>query len=385
MAVPRLWVARRAVVGFPLRIRVTEQSGLAIRLRQARIRSTGSREVAEELHDHRIRRAIDRRRTESRERHDEAVELATPVVHPVVAGVGDQHVQAVTAVGEVAGTGRCLRRRGVVGVGIQPAVGVQVVVQLQVVVAFAAEEPVVPGTAEQNVVAAVAEDPVLTVLDQLARGVEAVEVQYETGDLRQRVVRVVEGLLHSCEWIDPVVDRQIPVVTERVDGERSGVVEEHGERFRPGDGVDAGAAVEPVVAQPPVNDVGVTVGPSIGGAADGEIDRLLEQAGDVHDRPGPRPGETDGRLNGGDQAVERLGLAIAAHLDETVVAEDAVLAGAAEDFVEAGAADEIVVPAIAVQNVVAELTVDEVVAVLAVDQIGAAEVSGPGDAGGVVE
>ena len=37
---------------------------------------------------------------------------------------------------------------------------------------------------------------------------------------------------------------------------------------------------------------------------------------------------------GGD-AVERLGLAVAAGLDQAVVAEDAVLAGAAEDLVHA--------------------------------------------------
>ena len=116
---------------------------------------------------------------EAGERHDEAVELAAPVVHAVVAAVGDHHVEAVAAVDEVAGAGRGLRVGGVVGGVVQSAVGVQVVVGLEVVVAGAAEEPVLAGAAEDDVVAVVAEEPVLAVLDQLARGVEAVEVEDE--------------------------------------------------------------------------------------------------------------------------------------------------------------------------------------------------------------
>ena len=77
----------------------------------------------QELPDVRRRRADDGRVAERAERHEEAVELAAPVEHAVAAGVGDQHVQAVAAVGEVA-VGE--RRR--VGLVVQPAGGVVVVV-----------------------------------------------------------------------------------------------------------------------------------------------------------------------------------------------------------------------------------------------------------------
>ena len=216
MPVTRLRVAWRAVIRAPLRVRVCEQAGFAIRFGQRGIGTRGGRQVAEELDDLRVRGAVDRRRSETGERYDEAVELAAPVVHPVVAAIGNKYIQAVSAVSEVAGPGGRLRRRGVVGVGVQPAVGVQVVVELQVVVALAAEQPVVPRAAEQHVVARVAEDPVLAVLDQRARGAEAVEVQEEPGNLRARVVGVVERPLLPGDRIDPGVHRQIAVVLERV-------------------------------------------------------------------------------------------------------------------------------------------------------------------------
>ena len=143
--------------------------------------------------------------------------------------------------------------------------------------------------------------------------------------------------------------------------------------------------MNPVVAEAAVDRIGVTVGPGVGRAADGEIDRLLDEAGDVHDRAGPWPRQADGRLSRGGDPVERLGQTVAADLDEAVVAEDAVFAGAAENLVQSGAADEVVVPGVAVEYVVADLTVGEVVAVFAVDQVGAADVRCAGDAGRVVE
>ncbi len=80
---------------------------------------------------------------------------------------------------------------------------------------------------------------------------------------------------------------------------------------------------------------------------------------------------------GGEQPVERLGQAVAAGVDHAVVAEDAVLAGAAVDPVVAGAAVDVVVLAFAEEHVVADHAVDRVVAVLAVDQVGGADRSAP--------
>src|SRR5207247_1273356 len=95
----------------------------AVGLAQGRVGAAGTRQIVQELHDVRVRRAVDGRIAEAGERYDEAVELAAPVVHAVVAGVGDEHVEAVSAVGEVAGAGGELRDRGVVGGVVQPAVG----------------------------------------------------------------------------------------------------------------------------------------------------------------------------------------------------------------------------------------------------------------------
>src|SRR5690606_19421634 len=77
-------------------------------------------------------------------------------------------------------------------------------------------------------------------------------------------------------------------------------------------------------------------------------------------------------------AVERLAVdgAVAAGEDAAVVAEDAVLAGAAGDPVVTVAADQVVVLAVAVEDVLALLAVGEVVAGLAVDLVVAADVEG---------
>ena len=76
----------------------------------------------------------------------------------------------------------------------------------------------------------------------------------------------------------------------------------------------------------------------------------------------------------GRDAVERLGGAVAGGEDPAVVAEDAVLAGAAGDPVVAPAADDVVVARVAVHHVVAAAAVDGVVAALAVDLVGAPDV-----------
>ena len=108
------------------------------------------------------------------------------------------------------------------------------------------------------------------------------------------------------------------------------------------------------------------------------IGRLLQLARDATIRAGEAGTELDACRTrfGVEQPVERLGQPVAAGLDQAVVAEDAVLAGAAVDAVVAGAAVEVVVLALAEEHVVADHAVDRVVAGLAVDQVGGAEVVG---------
>ena len=105
----------------------------------------------------RVRRelAVDGRVPERRERDDEGVELAAPVVHAVEGGVRDQDVAAGAAEGEVA---VAEARIGVLRVVVLAAVGEQVVVELQQVVAEAAEQPVAVRAADDPVVAVVAEE-----------------------------------------------------------------------------------------------------------------------------------------------------------------------------------------------------------------------------------
>ena len=144
--------------------------------------------------------AVDGRVAERRERDDEAVELAAPVVHAVERGVRDQHVAAGAAEGEVA---VAEARVGVLRVVVLAAVGEQVVVELQVVVAEAAEQPVAVRAADEPVVAEVAVEPVAAVvrLHELAVRVDRlagrlvddvrVEVEEPVRDDRPRVVGVV--------------------------------------------------------------------------------------------------------------------------------------------------------------------------------------------------
>ncbi|UUZ48848.1 hypothetical protein LP420_40375 [Massilia sp. B-10] len=67
-------------------------------------------------------------------------------------------------------------------------------------------------------------------------------------------------------------------------------------------------------------------------------------------------------------------LAVTAGEDAAIVADHAILAGAAADPVVAVAADQIVVLAFAEHHVAAFLAVDEVVARLAVDFVGRADI-----------
>src|SRR5262249_49135534 len=83
-------VARPPVVLLPLGVGLGEDAHLAVGLGQVRVGAAGAGQVVQELHDVRVGRAVDRRVAEAGERHDKAVELAAPVVHAIVAGVGDE-------------------------------------------------------------------------------------------------------------------------------------------------------------------------------------------------------------------------------------------------------------------------------------------------------
>ena len=74
------------------------------------------------------------------------------------------------------------------------------------------------------------------------------------------------------------------------------------------------------------------------------------------------------------EAEQRLGDGVAGGLEQAVVAEDAVVAGAAGDPVVAGVAVELVVLAVAEDRVGARLAVDDVVAGLAVEGVAGADV-----------
>src|SRR5262249_62103995 len=109
---------------------------------------------------------------------------------------------------------------------------------------------VVVGAAAQPVVAVVAEDAVLAVVNLVAGGVRGVEVEEEVGDLGQRVVGVVGGQLARgrvvAERVVGVGDR---VAAVRVEGgaDRQ-VVVPGGLGLAAADGVVAGAGVDEVVA-----------------------------------------------------------------------------------------------------------------------------------------
>ena len=324
----------------------------------------------------RVRRelAVDRRVPEGRERDDEGVELAAPVVHPVERGVRDQDVAAGAAEGEVA---VAEARVVVLRVVVLAAVGEQVVVELQQVVAKAAEEPVAVRAADDPVVAVVAEQAVAAVvrLDELSAHVDElpghrvahirVEVQEPVGDDRPRVDRVVG------EELRVVRAGRVVVVVERVRIDDRVLDIELDLGLSAGDAVIAGAAVHEVVAEAAVEDVVPT------GGRHRELRLLEELARDVEVGRGERPRLRDGvGLVLGEERVQRLGAAVSARQHDAVVAEDAVLAGAAVDAVVAGAAVDVVVLTLAEQHVVAGHAVDRVVTVLAVDQVGGADRAG---------
>jgi hypothetical protein len=175
-----------------------------------------------------------------------------------------------------------------------------------------------------------------------------------------------------------------------------------GQRFGAGDGVVAGAAVQPVVAQAAVDDVVGVSGreqrrlDAAAGAGRVEVERrqvhrLLQLARDVDDAGLHVARGVDHLVEhvalhragvgvGGAQrshAVQRLGVAgaVAAGEDAAVVAEHAVVAGAAGDPVGTPAADQVVVLAFAEQDVVAGHAVDEVVAAFAVQLVAGAVVA----------
>ena len=114
------------------------------------------------------------------------------------------------------------------------------------------------GAAEQGVVAVVAENPVLAVLDQHP-AVEGVEIQQEILDLQQRLVGIVEVKLAGNR-----------VVLERHRGRCSHVIEERPQCLGTRQRVVAGAAMDEVVAQATVEGVVAALFP--GQQVDGSLE-----------------------------------------------------------------------------------------------------------------
>ena len=355
MAVAGLRVARAAMLLVPLRVLLRHQANLAVGFGEGTVGPTGVSQLGDEELGGRADEPVDRRCAKAREGHDEAVEFARPVKHAVVAGVGDQHVQATAAVGEVTRAGGVLHVGGVVGSVVQTAVRVEVVVQLVVVVAQAAEQAVVAGAAEECVVAQVTEDLVLAVFDQHA-ALEGFEVEQKVGHLQHRLVGVVEVELARDS-----------VVLERCRRGGAHVVVERCQRFGARQRVVAGAAVDEVVAQATVDGVVTALFPGQ------QVDGLLQVAVQVDPGAGEGAWQFDQAFGADTDAIQRLGQAVAAGADAAVVADQAVFAAAAKEAVAAGAAVEVVVPAVAVQHVGATAAVHDVVAVFGLDEVIAAD------------
>ncbi len=206
-------------------------------------------------------------------------------------------------------------------------------------------------------------------------------------DLRPRVGRVVVGELGGRRVVLQRVGRVDAPGGQDLRLRDVAVVER--QRLRPGDGVVARLAVDPVVAETAVDDVGV-----VGVLGRGRVGVVREQTGLVEQLPGRegeglgvRPGDRlhdIGRI-GRIEVPQRLGEPVTARVVEPVVAEDRVVAGAAVDAVVAGAADDRVVLAATEQDVVSGFTEDEVVAGLAVDEVRGPDVVRSRGARGVVE
>ena len=135
MPMARLRVARAAMLFVPFRIMLGHQTDLAMGFGQRAVGATGRGQFGDELQRRRRQQAVDRGGAEAGKRHEETVELAGPIEHAIVAGVGNQYVQPATAIGKVARAGGVLHVVGVVGLVVRAAVRVEVVVELVIVIA----------------------------------------------------------------------------------------------------------------------------------------------------------------------------------------------------------------------------------------------------------
>ena len=273
VTVARLRIARPALLIVKFGILLRGQARLAMRLGEALIGPARSREIEQELLNVRARSALNRRISKPRERHEEAVVFTRPIEHPVVPGVRDEHVTSAAAEGKVAGTSGAVPVSRIVSQIIEAAIRFEVVIELEVVVPKSAEEPVLARPAEDRVIAEVAEDPILAVFDQDTVGIERFEIQQEASNLRTRIFGIVEVKLAG--------DR---IVGERRRRDRASIVEEIRQRFRAGDCIVARTAVDEVVAEAAINDVRAAGFPSE------QIDRLFEEAGNIHHRTSERTG-----------------------------------------------------------------------------------------------
>ena len=334
-----------------------------------------------------------------RRRRDDVVGLQQ-VVAPaapqrVVAGAADQPVvlevaeDDVVAVGE---RGRELQAGGAVGrqqhAAVDPlATGL---------VARSVEEPVVAGGRLRRGAVGVERDGAtrveLVVERELAATARLLRVpRVGVVTVRQGVARVPGVLPVALVDADQGARGAVPLG----DGADSGLAAGHR--------VVAGAAVQEVVAPAAEDDVVGVVRLEQRVVATGrvrlevvrrEVDSLVQRVGDVDRRRLDLAGRVDelvehvavavagvgvGRQQAG-HAVERLAHGrVAAGEDPAVVAEDAVLAGAAGDPVVAPAGDDVVVAGVAEHGVVGRTGVDGVVAGLAVHLVGPAEVGARAD------
>ncbi len=256
---------------------------------------------------------------------------------------------------------------------------------------------ITPRTADEPVIAEVAEDDVVAVTRRAGRPERGVrrpfvggEVEQEARDLGERIVLVVSRKLFGGG-----------IEVQHIAGIVGRIVERR-ERFGAGHGVVAHPAMEEVAAQSAIDDVirrrqhRIEVGIGIE-LERRQVDRLLECAADIDDGPGIGTRRDDhpveiGRGKGVDaEEVLAEGARIAAGEDASVVAEHAVDAAAAGDPVMADSTDQIVVLTLAEHDVVAAHAVERIVARLAVDFVARAVVQGGGSrvhiraAGRVVE
>ena len=191
-------------------------------------------------------------------------------------------------------------------------------------------------------------------------------------DLLERVVRVEVAEQPGGRVEAEDVARRVVRGERREDAERvAAVVVVERQRLGARHRVVAAAAVQEVVAEAAVDDV-------VAAGVERLLDRgVVQPAGDVdRDDDVVRFASpvlsvscvVAARPNSGSAMPLRAGL------EQAVVAEDAVVAGAAGDPVVAGVAVQLVVLAVAEDRVGAGLAVDDVVAALAVEEVAAADV-----------